>query len=507
MAYGAGVALIVVWNITQAARIVQLQRGRRLTRTLSGLGALLVLPAAAIAVTAASPISGRTTFALEWVWSVVTMIFAVQAVAVVVEPGVARGRTLVVALYDLWVAGGAVVRLLNVWGATLAGPVGAVALAESTSLGFVFGRVALASPWALTIPVLAPLVPAVGRTGRAIQLVALAWTVTGALFFVTEYPRAVRALDSFAPFAAERVQERPRGDFALGIRILPAVNGSPSPLALGHDLALVDSLGSTAIEIVITPRGATAAALDSVARSIEDLRRDSTLLVVAMGYDRETPTGAPALERYAAKRLAALDRTVRLLGPDVLFPVNDPGDEGFRALGPVPLSWWTQYLTDAAALTRRLRPRTRVGVAASAFTPFDSALFAWASGESSPLDVVGFTFSTSYGGGASLSARFRVASSWLRGAQRPLWVLGGGTSPRIFGERAQELAAWSVVTWATSQPRSRGVILDSAGDYDALTGFRAPSGRLRGVVGAVERARRLLAESSAARPDPGPTSR
>ena len=139
-------------------------------------------------------------------------------------------------------------------------------------------------------------------------------------------------------------------------------------------------------------------------------------------------------------------------------------------------------------------------MAATSFTPFDSALFAWASGPKSPLDLVGFTLTPSYGGGSSLAARLRVAGQWARLSARPLWVFGAGANPRIFGEASQERAVWGVLAWATSQPRMRGVIVDGAADYDQLVGMRAPGGRLRGVVSTFERAQRALAEVAPARP-------
>jgi hypothetical protein len=220
-----------------------------------------------------------------------------------------------------------------------------------------------------------------------------------------------------------------------------------------------------------------------------------------MGYDvgdarriRRNPEG------YAAQRLAAIERTMRRLRPDVLLPGRDPAEVGSAALGSVSLSWWTRYLSDAAELIHRLRPRTEVGVAASSFSPFDSALFAWASSANSPLDLAGFTLIPSYGGGSSLAARIRVAGQWARTSARPLWVFGTGANPRIFGSSAQEWTLWGVLTWATSQPRMRGVIVDGAGDYDELLGMRAPGGRLREIVSTFERAQRALAEAAPARP-------
>ncbi|MEP7343913.1 MAG: hypothetical protein ABI877_01540 [Gemmatimonadaceae bacterium] len=496
----AGVFLLV-WNVLHAGRAVQLQRGGRVTRWLTALCGLLVVPALAIALTSVSAINGRATHIVAFVWPLTTALFLLHSIRALTEGTVRLSVGLPVGALNFAVCASASVRFANALGATLPSAVGAFGVAEATSLGFAFGHAALLSPWALTVPVLTPIVPARWRAGRLVTVGITSLCAAGALLYITEYPRAVRALDSFAPFAFERLQERPQGDFALGVRLLPELNGAPSPVALRNDLALVDTLSADVIEIFVTPSGTRGSALDSVSRALDDVRRDSTLLVVSLGYDlgdlrriRRNPEG------YATQRLDAIDRTMRRLRPDILLPARDPADAGHDALGSVSLSWWTRYLSDATELAHRLRPRTQVGVAASSFSPFDSALFAWASGAQSPLDLAGFTLTPSYGGGASLGARIRIAGHWSRTSARPLWVFGTAVNPLVFGELRQEQAVWGVLAWATSQPRMKGVIVDGAADYDELVGMRAPGGRLRGVVTTFERAQRALAEVAASRP-------
>ncbi len=499
--YAIVVVLVLCWNVLHAGRAVQLRRGSAFMRWLTALCGLLLVPALTIAVTSASAINGRTTHVVAWVWPMTAALFVLQSVRAVSEGSARLSIGLPVLAFNLTVGASALVRFANGAGVTLPATIGALGVAEATSLGFVFGHAALVSPWALSVPVLTPVIPARRRSGRAVKAGIAVMATVAALLYAAEYPRGVRALETFQPFSAERLQERPRGDFALGVRVLPEIVAPPPPLALRYDLALVDTLNASVVEVFVTPSGTRGTVLDSVARALEDIRRDSTLLVVSLGYDpgdRRLMLRNP--EGYATLRLRAIDRVVRRLRPDLLIPARDPADAGMRALGSVALSWWTRFFSAAADLAHELRPRTRVGLAASAYTPFDSALFAWASGPQSPLDVAGFTLLPSYGGGASLAARLRVAGQWSRSGQRPLWVFAVGLNPRVFGVAAQERATWGVLAWATSQPRMRGLIVDGAGDYDELVGMRAPGGRLRDIVTTFERAERVLAEAASGQP-------
>src|SRR6185369_5889191 len=151
--------------------------------------------------------------------------------------------------------------------------------------------------------------------------------------------------------------------------------------------------GLGAVAVVIDPAGARLAALDSLARSVEDDRRDSVLLIVSVGYDRNTREAYRASpSAYMRARLAAVDRIVRRLRPDIILPARDPYTEGARVMGRVPLAWWQEFLTQASANARRVSNRVHVGVAASSFVGADSALYAWASRPGSAIDVVGFSF-------------------------------------------------------------------------------------------------------------------
>jgi hypothetical protein len=259
----------------------------------------------------------------------------------------------------------------------------------------------------------------------------------------------------------------------------------------------VDSVGVGAISVVIEPAGARLAALDSLAHVVEEERRDSVLLIVAVGYDRnarEAFRQNPSAHMKA--RLAAVDRIVRRLRPDIILPARDPYTAGTRAMGRVPLAWWEEYLRQASANARRVSNRVRVGVSASAFVGADSALYAWASRPGSPVDVVGFSFYPSYDGGGSLSARLHVADRWMRGSTKNHWVFSAGAFPVTHGETSQSRALWGTLAWATSKAPIKGLIVESAGDYDVVTGLRAPGGRVRPALATLERAIAAMAETA-----------
>jgi hypothetical protein len=138
-----------------------------------------------------------------------------------------------------------------------------------------------------------------------------------------------------------------------------------------------------------------------------------------------------------------------------------------------------------------------VATTASSYTTADSALYAWAV-RSSDIDLVGFSFGPSFGGGGSLAARLRVAQRWMAGVQKPHWVFATRSFPYVFGERSQERAMLGTLSWATRQSRVEVVVFDGAGDYEALTGLRTSGGRLRSAVATLDRARRALEETAVA---------
>jgi hypothetical protein len=105
-----------------------------------------------------------------------------------------------------------------------------------------------------------------------------------------------------------------------------------------------------------------------------------------------------------------------------------------------------------------------------------------------------------FAGASDLDAQMRSADRWIAAAgqtQKENWVFATYGYPVSHGEINQERAIWSTLAWATSRAVVKGVIVADAADYGAVTGLRAPSGRLRRAANAVARAAKSLRETSA----------
>jgi hypothetical protein len=265
-----------------------------------------------------------------------------------------------------------------------------------------------------------------------------------------------------------------------------------------NDLALADTMGVDMVNVVLVPEQMSASALDSLARVLDLVRRDSTQIMVTLGYaSRILPL--PGRTFNDAARLRTIDQIVRRLRPDVLVPVQDPFTAGTRAAGSRTPEYWQALLTESSAIAKRVRPRTRIGVAASAYDRRDSTLYAWAAGPGSPVDIVGFTLYPSPSGVRTLDAARGAADRWMQASRsrKPHWVFAAGGYPEAHGEASQTRAVWASLAWATSRPAITGLIVSEAGDYGVIRGLRAADGHLRRATFAVMNAMRGLRESAA----------
>lgn len=490
---------ILLWNVLLSAQISRVRRQSRLFLALTSICGLFVVPAALIELASGTTPTGRVIFLVTWIWPLVLLCYVVQSGYALFRRYVTSLLAVPIFVYNCVVLGAAVSSYASRWIDQLPAPLAGLAVAQAGALGVLFGREALWSPWLVLLPFLSPAYPAVWRVNRVIRAVIAGAATAAVVLMVAEYPRAVYAAQSFSTFGSERLQERPRGDFAVGLRIFPSLQGAPAPLPLSRDLALADSIGVRVVSVVLLPSGAHAVALDSLEASLDIIRRDSVLLVLTLGYDvndAERYRRDPA--RYLKRRVELIDQIVRRVRPDVLLPALDPLDAGRRALGDVPAAWWQAYLDSAARRAHTLRPRTRVGLAVSSFTPDDSALYAWGE-RTRNIDLLGFSLAPSFGGGTSLEARLRLAERWMRPSRKGQWVWSARAYPRTFGEANQQRAIWGVLAWATRQAKVRGVIIDGASDYESSDGLRDPGGRLRPVVATVTRARAAIDETAEGR--------
>ena len=200
------------------------------------------------------------------------------------------------------------------------------------------------------------------------------------------------------------------------------------------------------------------------------------MLIVAIGYRGSM---LPELTKVQFDRAAAArDAAVGDRSPasDIVLPAEDPYGSGERALGTLSAG----ALGSRTSPKRRASPRAsdrkvRVGVAASAYTPSDSALYAWAASPGSPIDVVGFSLFPSPYVGGGIQTDTRTADRWMRATppRKEHWVFGTGGYPLAYGERSQEEAVWEVLAWATDHPAIKGAIVYEAGDYGQTRGLVA----------------------------------
>jgi hypothetical protein len=303
---------------------------------------------------------------------------------------------------------------------------------------------------------------------------------------------------SYAAHENDRLQEHPEGDFRIGLKIFPDLRSGPPPVAITNDLALADTLDVDVMSVVIDPEAARGVALDSLARSIELARSDSTLLIVALGYPKEGEQEfKQSRETYTMARLKDVDRIARRLKPDYLIPATDPLEEGTRILGEESPQYWIDYFSRAARVAHYIYPRIKVSVPISSYGTRDSTLYAWAARPGSPIDVIGFSLFAGFDGARSLDTHMRVAQRWMRQFPKPKehWVFAAGGYPLVHGEENQLLTIRGVLAWATAESAIKGLVVYEGGDYNSVRGLRAAGGRLRPATGEILKAEKGLSAS------------
>lgn len=466
--YLFALVLLLVWNVVLAGRISQLRKATSFFRTLTGLCGFLVVPALMLQAASESSLTAQALTALAWFAPVVLWLFVMQSGYALFRRLVSPAIAAPIFLFNLFIAAIATVRFVQAGGMQLPTAALVPGIAQSQLLALVLGNAAIAAPFAVGVPILAPAYPPQWRSSNAVRG-TLALAAFAALVIVaTALPAAWRSATEWRTLGNDRVGERTRGTFASALHILPALSGAPPTSALREDLALADSLDVQALFVRVAANGSTAAALDSLDRALEGYRRDSTALLVALSGE----TGDQS---------RTLDRVVRRLQPDYLV---------------LPAAWGLAAIERSAAEVRRLRPTTKVTIELTGFDRSDSTLFAQTEFTS---DAVLFSLVPTPGGAARIEAALSSADRWSArdGRPREHWLLAAG-APRIDGEVAQRRLMRHAIAWSSARSTFAGVIFADAGDYDRETGLRAADGRLRAAVGDAAAAIRALTESSPA---------
>lgn len=497
--YIALCAAMIAWDILMAGRIAQLRRTPRAFQAITGIAGLLLVPALVVAYTAQSLLYGRAILLVAWLWPFTALLFVIQSVYALARRMVTPLLGFPLLVYNTVIATVAVTKFVITRGQSPAEFGLALNAAQASMLGTFFGTPALWNPIYLQVPIFAPSLPARWGFTRLARVALAGTAIAMTALVIVELPGAYEGIKSYAAHSKDQLQEHPEGDFTIGLKIFPDLRSGPPPLAIDYDLALGDTLNVGAISLVVDPEAARGVALDSLARSIEEARADSTIIIVALGYPKKGEEEIKqSREAYTVARLKDIDRIARRLKPDYLIPAVDPLEEGSRVLGDQTPKYWIEYFTRAARMAHYIYPRIKVAVPISSYGTRDSTFYAWAARRGSPIDVVGFSLLAGFDGARSMDTHMRVAQRWMRMYPNPKehWVFAAGGYPLVHGEQNQERAIWGVLAWATAEAPIKGLVVYEAGDYYTVRGLRAPGGRLRPATSAILRAEKGLRSSA-----------
>ena len=495
-------AVLLIWNIVLAGRIARVRNSPPPIIILTALGGLLLAPALLVAVATTSALTGRAILSIAWLWPAVLVMFAAQAIYALVRRLVSPLLAVPIALYDVLLALAAIGRYAISLGGAPVDALLALDAAHASALAIGASPVALWSPFYVNVPLFAPAFPALRRATAPFRIVLAVIAAGWSLLILLELPLGIFAADSYARFAGERLQERPGGDFVVGVKLFPDLGGAPPSVAVRNDVALADTLDVDVVEVALAPSAVTYQALDSIAHTLDNMRRDSTALIVSLIYPGDPVPGLRTRPLDVRARLHAIDRIARRLHPDILLPADAPYGSGRRAVGRLPVQVWRDYFVAAAHAAHRIDRRIRIGIAASTYDVRDSTLYAWAAAPGSPVDVLGFELFPSRTGARGIDAAMRAADRWMRAtpSTKDQWVFAADGFPLAHGLESQSDALWGALAWATSRPRIKGFVVAESGDYGTTLGLRAPSGDLRPATFAVMRAINGLHENAPEQP-------
>jgi hypothetical protein len=487
-------AAVLAWDVSMAGWIAARREAPRLFTQLTVVCGLLVVPVLVINIASGTESGARTISGITWLVPAVTIAFALQVLYAVLGRLISLVVGLPILLYDLLLAATAVGDYLVTQRGAAPLFLQALLSARDTIVGMGVGRAALVSPLTALVPMIAPAYPARWRLSGAVRAVlVLAATALTTLLSI-EWPRGIAAVRSYERAYAEPMQARPSGDFVLGVRLYPALDGLPPARAVRNDAAVIDAFKPDVVLLVLDEDGTRSSVLDSLARVLEPLREDSVQLAIALRLDRTPPAADDA------DRQLAIERVLQRLEPDVLFPaLHDPVPSWIGSTLPTA-AWWQRLLRRSGATVQRVRPRTVVGWAASRLDAVDSATYAWAREPGSGVELVGAVSFPSFSGLPAVDARLRAFERWHDAAARrglpslPHWLVNVGGLPRAHGDAAQVAAIRHALAWGSRRPWIGAAIVGEPADYDGWLGLRASNGRPRAALAAIGAAARRMRE-------------
>ncbi|QJR34217.1 hypothetical protein [Gemmatimonas groenlandica] len=488
-----GVAMAVLaWDIALAGWIAARREAPRVFTNLTAFCGLLVAPALLVAVATGTETGARTISGITWLMPMIACAFVLQVLYSLVTRLVSVVVALPILLYDVVIAVIAIGDYLASQQGVAPLQLQAAVSARDVILGMTAGRAALVSPLAMLVPMIAPAYPARWRLSGAVRAVLVLAATALATLLMLEWPRGIAAVRSYEAAYAEPMQARPAGDFAIGMRIFPILDGAPPARAVQSDRRLIEALEPEVVLVVIDEDGWRGGALDSLSRVLQPLRDDSVQIAVALRIAR----GVAAPDD--AERQAAVERVLLRIRPDVIFPgLIDPLPS---ILGTTPRSsdWWRALLLRSATTVQRVRPRTRMGWSASRLDAIDSAVYVWAASPSSPVSLIGAVSFPSFSGLPAVDARLRAFDRWHQravtrgGGAKPHWLVTAGGLPHAHGDAAQLAAIRHALAWGSRRAWVTAAIIGEPADYDGWVGLRAANGRIRSSVPALSRAARQM---------------
>lgn len=469
-ALGAAGSALIIWNLTHGARLSTLASSGRVLRILSGVSAFLLIPALVVGALAPTAFGARVLQPLAWLWPAVTVAYAIHG-AVALQ----RGRasilvTIPIVAFDVLVAWVATTRWIALNGAALPAWALAPGVAVASLATVALGDGAYAWSGALLVPALAPAVPGRWRVSAAWRAMLAAIGSVIVVMVVLESSTAFGSVRAAHALANGAAAERPRTDYAIGLRLFGTLTGPPAGAVARHDIALADSLGVTIEQVDLAPAALAPFALDSLARTVES-RADSVTLIVTLTFDADS---------------TELTRVMRRLRPDVLVP---PPAGGRDAEGET-----LRRLERTVRVARRVSRDVTVAFATRAESATDSALVDRMHSRETAVDGLVLFAPPGPGNPARYEAALAALARWARLHRTPLdtWLLGVPAAPAVEGVLAQQHLVRYAIRWGNTHPWVRGVVVGDASDGWSARGVRSASGQSRAALAEIGAALRAL---------------
>lgn len=346
-------AAVLAWDVTLAGWIAARREAPVVFTQLTGFCGLLVVPAVVVAIASGTVGGARTIVGITWLVPAVAIAFALQVAFALASRLVSPLVGLPLLVYDIVLAAVACGDYLLLTRGTAPLPLQAALSARDVLVGIGVGRAALVSPLAILVPILAPAYPARWRWSGATRGALVLAATALATVLVLEWPRGVAAIRSYDVALSETMPARNRSDFAVGLEVLPTLTGAPPARAWAADTMLVHTLAPDLVMVTLHEDATRGAALDSLARTLATLRADSVRLAVALAFPSSTSEAA------VAARLAAVERIVTRLRPDVLVPALPEPVPDWVADVPATPAWWTRLLQRSAQAIARVEAAER----------------------------------------------------------------------------------------------------------------------------------------------------